>query len=67
VLVYGVISTVTEKAVALLPTRGEADAFIGEVEADEPELAALLRVEEIDLGRRVSSDTNGGQPVKTRR
>jgi hypothetical protein len=67
VLVYGVISTVTEKAVALLPTRGEADAFIGEVEADEPDLAALLRVEEIDLGRRVRSDTNGGQPLQTRR
>jgi hypothetical protein len=67
VLVYGVISTVTEKAVALLPTRGEADAFIGEVEADEPELAALLRVEEVDLGRRVNSDTNGGRPAESLR
>jgi hypothetical protein len=50
-----------------VPAAREADAFIGEVEADEPELAALLWVEEIDLGRRVSSDTNGGRPLKTRR
>jgi hypothetical protein len=34
------------------------------VEADEPDLAVLLRVEEIDLDRRVSSDTNGGRRCK---
>jgi hypothetical protein len=33
----------------LLPTREAADAFTAEVQADEPELAALLRVEEIEL------------------
>jgi hypothetical protein len=50
VLVYGVVSSQTEKAIELLPTREQAEAFIAEVEADEPELAALLRVEAIELG-----------------
>jgi hypothetical protein len=50
VLVYGVISAVTEKSVDLCMTREEAEGFIAEVETDEPELAALLRVEEIELG-----------------
>jgi hypothetical protein len=50
VLVFGVISAMTEKSVDLLLTREEAEAFITEVEGDEPELAALLRVEEIELG-----------------
>ena len=49
-LVYGVISTVIEESIDLLPTREAAEAFIAKVEADEPELAALLRVEEIELG-----------------
>jgi hypothetical protein len=50
VLVYGVISAVTERSVELLLTREEAEAFIADVKADEPKLAALLRVEEIQLG-----------------
>jgi hypothetical protein len=50
VLVFGVISAMTEKSVDLLLTREEAEAFITEVEGDEPELAALLRVEAIELG-----------------
>ena len=50
VLVFGVISAMTEKSVDLLLTREEAEAFITEVEGDEPDLAALLRVEEIELG-----------------
>jgi hypothetical protein len=41
---------VTERSIELLSTRDEAEAFIAEVKADEPELAALLRAEEIDLG-----------------
>ena len=50
-LVSGVISTVIEESIDLLPTTREAaKAFIAKVEADEPELAALLRVEEIELG-----------------
>jgi hypothetical protein len=54
VLVYAVISAVTEKSVGLLPTREEAEAFIAEVEADEPQLAALLRVEKVELGDRAT-------------
>jgi hypothetical protein len=50
VVVYGVISAVSEKSVELCLTREEAQAFIAEVEEDEPELAAVLRVEEIELG-----------------
>jgi hypothetical protein len=50
VLVYGVVSAVIEKSVDLLPTREGGEAWIAEVEADEPELAALLRVERIELG-----------------
>jgi hypothetical protein len=50
VLVYGVVGAQTEKAVELYPTLEQAESFIADVEADEPELAALLRVEEIELG-----------------
>jgi hypothetical protein len=32
-----------------LPTRERAEAFIAEVEEDEPETAALLRAEPIEL------------------
>jgi hypothetical protein len=39
-----------EKAVELYPTREAAEAFIAEVGADKPEMAALLRVEAIELG-----------------
>ena len=49
-LFFAVISAAIERSVALVSTRKEAEAFIAEVEADEPELAALLRVEQIELG-----------------
>jgi hypothetical protein len=39
VVIYGVISSAIEKPVDLLPSREEAEAFIAEVEADDPELA----------------------------
>jgi hypothetical protein len=44
VLVYGVVSEQTEKAVELFVTREAAEAFIAEVEAGEPTLAARLRI-----------------------
>lgn len=44
------VSAVTERSIELLSTRDEAKAFIADVKADEPELAALLRPQEIDLG-----------------
>jgi hypothetical protein len=50
VVIYGVISAVIEKPVDLVPRREEAEAFIAEVEADDPELAAQLRVEKIEFG-----------------
>jgi hypothetical protein len=50
VVIYGVISAVIEKPVDLVPRREEAEAFIAEVEADDPELAAQLRVERIEFG-----------------
>jgi hypothetical protein len=37
------------QAVELFPAQEQAEAFIAEVERDEPELAALLRVEEVEL------------------
>ena len=49
-LVYGLVSAQSEKAIELLPSREAAEAFIAKVERDEPELAALLRVEAIELG-----------------
>ena len=57
-LVYAVVSAATEKSVGLLPTRHEAEAFIAEVEADEPELAALLRIEKVELGERPAPHQN---------
>jgi hypothetical protein len=50
VLVCGVVSSQTEETVELFPTPEQAEAFIADVETGEPELAALLRVEEIELG-----------------
>jgi hypothetical protein len=44
VLVYGVISANTGQAVELFRDREQAEAFIAEVEQDEPETAALLSV-----------------------
>ena len=47
-LVYSVVSKLTEKAVELFSEREQAEAFIVEVERDEPETAALLRIEPIE-------------------
>jgi hypothetical protein len=44
VLVYGVVSANTGQAVELFPDREQAEAFIAEVEQDEPDTAALLSV-----------------------
>ena len=38
-----------EKPIELCATREEAERFIATVQADEPKLAALLRVEEIEI------------------
>jgi Tic22-like family len=45
-----VISAQTEKAIELFLERERAEAFIAEIEHDEPRLAALLRVEPVELG-----------------
>jgi hypothetical protein len=50
VLMYGVVSSQIEKTIDLFATRREAEAFIAEVEADEPDLTDLLSVEEIEVG-----------------
>jgi hypothetical protein len=39
VLVYAVVSAETEQAVELFPDREQAEAFIAEVEQDEPDTA----------------------------
>jgi hypothetical protein len=49
VLFYGVVSTQTEKAIELFLEREQAETFIAEVDEDEPDLAALLRVEPVEL------------------
>lgn len=49
-LVFGVVDSQTETALELFLERERAEAFIAEVEADEPETAALLRVEQVELG-----------------
>jgi hypothetical protein len=47
---YAVVSAETETAVELFPSAEEAERMLAEVRADEPELAALLRVELVELG-----------------
>jgi hypothetical protein len=49
-LVYGVVSAETEQVVELFRDREQAEAFIAEVEQDEPETVALLRVEPVEVG-----------------
>lgn len=44
---FGVVSADTEQVVEFFPDRDQAEAFIAEVEEDEPETAALLRVEQV--------------------
>jgi len=49
-LFFGVVSEQTEVAFEFFLERERAEAFIAEVEKDEPETAALLRVEPVELG-----------------
>jgi hypothetical protein len=46
---YGVVSSQTERVVEFFLERDAAEAMIGEVREDEPELADELRIEEISL------------------
>jgi hypothetical protein len=46
---YGVVSSQTETALELFLEREQAEAFIAEVEEDQPELADELCIEEISL------------------
>jgi hypothetical protein len=48
-LFYGVVSAQTEKVVEFFLEREAAEVMIREVRDDEPELAAVLRVEEVEL------------------
>ena len=44
-LFYGVVSAETEEALELFLDREQAEAFIAEVEPDEPETAAAWQIE----------------------
>jgi len=48
-LFYGVVNKETESVVEFFLEREQAEAFIAEVEQDEPEMAALMRIEEIEF------------------
>ena len=48
-LVYGVVSGETEKAIELFVRREDAERFLEDVRADEPELAERLRLEPVEL------------------
>ena len=48
-LVYGVVSAVTGKAVELFLEREPAEAFIADVEQDHSETTALLGVAPVEL------------------
>jgi hypothetical protein len=50
VRVYGIVSDEANETVELFVERADADASVVEVQSDDPELAALLRVERIELG-----------------
>jgi hypothetical protein len=47
--VYGVVSEQARETVELFVELDDAEAFVAEVETDDPELAALLHVEAIEL------------------
>jgi hypothetical protein len=47
---YAVVGMKTERTVEVFADREQAEAFIAEVEGDEPETAAGLRVESFDFG-----------------
>ncbi len=48
-IVYAVVSDQTEKAVGLFVRREQAERFLEDVRADEPELAERLRLEPVEL------------------
>ena len=50
VLFYGVVSARTEKVVQFFLEREAADAIVDEVRSDDPDLADVLCVEEVELG-----------------
>jgi hypothetical protein len=54
VLFFGVVSSLSETAFELFLEREQAEAFIAEVKEDEPETAALLRVEPVELALVIS-------------
>ena len=47
-LVYAVVSAETEHAIGLFVQRVDAETFLDEVRADEPETAELLRLEPVE-------------------
>ena len=49
-LFFGVVSSQTETAFELFLERERAEEFIAKVVQDEPETAALLRIEPVELG-----------------
>jgi Tic22-like family protein len=49
VLAYAVVSAETDKAVGLFVRREQAERFLEDVRADEPELAERLRLEAVEL------------------
>jgi hypothetical protein len=51
VLVYAIVSDKTEKAVERFVRGDEAERFLEDVRADEPELAERLRLEPVELDR----------------
>ena len=48
-LVYAVVSAETEKAVETFVRREDAETLLDEVQADDAELAELLRLEPVEL------------------
>lgn len=48
-LLYGVVTSETESVVEFFATREQADRFITEVDADEPETAEQLRMETFEF------------------
>jgi hypothetical protein len=49
VIFYGIVREQTSYSIELFVDRDDADAFIAEVRGDDPELASLLHVEEVDF------------------
>ncbi len=49
VVFYGVVSPQTGEAIELFIRRGDAERFVKEVRDDDPELAELLSVEQVEL------------------